>query len=109
MKINISTDNISFTILTRRDTNSKKNSDSINCHARAQIREKRETEPCLAVGGYSLNNLSSCLTKKWIKLARFGPTYQAVDFILKYTTKNRCDNARSSISVGKQKTNVKRF
>lgn len=35
--------------------------------------------------------------KKWIKLPRFCPTYQAIDFILKYSTKNRCDNTGSPI------------
>lgn len=42
------------------------------------------------------------LTKKWIKLLRFCPTNQAVDFILKYTTKNRRDNTGGAISAKKE-------
>lgn len=38
------------------------------------------------------------LTQEWIKLSRFSPTDQAVDFILKNASKNRCDNSRRSIS-----------
>lgn len=43
------------------------------------------------------------LTKKWIKLPRFCPTYQAVDFILKYSAENGCDNTGSPITVKNQK------
>lgn len=45
-------------------------------------------------------------TKKWIKLARLCPTYQAVDFILKYSTKNGCDNAGSPITAKKHTTDI---
>lgn len=42
------------------------------------------------------------LTKKWVKLPRFSPTYQAVDFILKYSTENRCDHTGSPITANNQ-------
>ena len=40
-------------------------------------------------------------TKKWIKLPRFCPTYQTIDFVLKYPTKNGCDNTGSPITKKK--------
>lgn len=42
------------------------------------------------------------ITKKRIKLSRLCPTYQAVDFVLKYSTKNGCDNTGSAITVKRE-------
>ncbi len=55
------------------------------------------------------NKSCRCLTKKWIKLPRFCPTYEAVDFILKNATKNGCDNTGCPISVKNQETSIKQL
>lgn len=47
----------------------------------------------------NIDTMFKLLTKKWVKLPRFSPTYQAVDFILKYSTKNRCDHTGSPITA----------